>query len=400
MKRKITAAETAEILALKRSDINMPLLRGLFATKKGKLGPKFNTYDTMDLPKNKLYNTEVVKTTVGRYIFNLFVIPEKYLKKNGYQDKVFDADTVSSLEKEIAGLFLNNELTSDEYTEFLDNGEWLTLGMSYFLVPTIDSEMNAPITKVIKRRDELFKEYEKEIKAGDPNISARIEKELIDLAKVELEAGGNEGYDFYKSGEFNFSNNYKKTSIMAGAVENPYTKKLDILKSNYVDGISKEDFPYLANITIIGGYSRNVETQKGGYETKKINNSIQVVSLDEVGTDCGTTHTLKTVIPDKMKSMFVNRYVSEKGKLILLTTENINSYVGKEVSLRSPMFCKSEQICNKCVGELYYKMGIRNAGLLTSTMSGSLMNLAMKKFHDTSVKFNKIEIDNFIKESK
>jgi hypothetical protein len=400
MKRKITSAETSEILSLKRSDINMPLLRGLFATKRGQNGPRFNTYDTMDLPRNKLYNSAQVSTTVGKYIFNMFVIPEKYLKKSGYQNLVFDSDNLGKLEKEVAGMFLEDELTSLEYTEFLDNGEWITLGMSYFLVPTIDSGMNSPIAKVIKRRDELFKEYEKEIKAGDPNISSRIENELLDLAKAELEAGGNEGYDFYKSGEFNFGNNYKKTSIMAGAVENPYTKKLDILKSNYVDGITKEDFPYLANITIIGGYSRNVETQKGGYETKKINNSTQVIVLDAPGTDCGTTHTLKTFIPDKMKSMFINRYVSDKGKLTLITTDNVSQYVGKEVNLRSPMFCKTEEICSKCAGELYHKMGIKNAGLLTSTMSGSLMNLAMKKFHDTSIKFNKIDINNFVKESK
>jgi hypothetical protein len=400
MKRKITSAETSEILSLKRSDINMPLLRGLFATKRGQNGPRFNTYDTMDLPRNKLYNSAQISTTIGRYIFNMFVIPEKYLKKSGYQNLVFDSDNLGKLEKEIAGMFLENELTSLEYTEFLDNGEWITLGMSYFLVPTIDSGMNSPIAKVIKRRDELFKEYEKEIKAGDPNISSRIENELLDLAKAELEAGGNEGYDFYKSGEFNFGNNYKKTSIMAGAVENPYTKKLDILKSNYVDGITKEDFPYLANITIIGGYSRNVETQKGGYETKKINNSTQVIVLDAPGTDCGTAHTLKTFIPDKMKSMFINRYVSDKGKLTLITTDNVSQYVGKEVNLRSPMFCKTEEICSKCAGELYHKMGIKNAGLLTSTMSGSLMNLAMKKFHDTSIKFNKIDINNFVKESK
>jgi hypothetical protein len=400
MKRKITSAETSEILSLKRSDINMPLLRGLFATKRGQNGPRFNTYDTMDLPRNKLYNSAQISTTVGRYIFNMFVIPEKYLKKSGYQNLVFDSDNLGKFEKEIAGMFLEDELTSLEYTEFLDNGEWITLGMSYFLVPTIDSGMNSPIAKVIKRRDELFKEYEKEIKAGDPNISSRIENELLDLAKAELEAGGNEGYDFYKSGEFNFGNNYKKTSIMAGAVENPYTKKLDILKSNYVDGITKEDFPYLANITIIGGYSRNVETQKGGYETKKINNSTQVIVLDAPGTDCGTAHTLKTFIPDKMKSMFINRYVSDKGKLTLITTDNVSQYVGKEVNLRSPMFCKTEEICSKCAGELYHKMGIKNAGLLTSTMSGSLMNLAMKKFHDTSIKFNKIDINNFVKESK
>ena len=41
---------------------------------------------------------------------------------------------------------------------------------------------------------------------------------------------------------------------------------------------------------------------------------------------------------------------------------------------------KSEKICSKCAGELFYRIGIKNAGLLTSTFSGSLMNLNMKAF--------------------
>jgi hypothetical protein len=262
----------------------------------------------------------------------------------------------------------------------------------------MDYDINVPLPEVIKRRDELFRQYADEIKKGDPNVADLIEKELLDMARKILKEKGSEAYDFFSSGEFNFENNYKKTSVFGGALENPYTKKLEILRSNYIDGISKDEFHHFANLTIVGGYSRNVETQKGGYETKKINNAVQGVSLDEPGSDCGTTQFLKVTMTDKQKKMFLHRYVLDGGKLVLTDEKNIKGYVGKEVQMRSPLFCKGDQICSKCAGEIFYKLGIRNAGLLSTTMSGNLMNMSMKKFHNTSIKFDKINVDNFVKE--
>lgn len=396
MKRKLDVVEAREIMNLKEEDINMQLLRDYFAVKKSQDAPRFSASDTFRLPSNKLYNRTDIETTVGRYLINMYLIPDKYLAKKGYQNITYTAGDISSMEKELAVMFLNDELNAEEYSEFLDRGEWITLGTSYFMVPTMNYDMNVPIPEVIKRRDELFEEYAEEIAKGDSNASAKIESELLTLSKELIKEKGNEGFDFFESGEFNFANNYKKTSIMSGAVENPYTKKLDILKSNYIDGISKEDFPYLANITVIGGYSRGVETQKAGYETKKINNAMQVVMLDEEGTNCGTQNTLRINLPDAMKAMFLYRNIVIGNEILMLTDKNIDRYVGKDIYLRSPMYCTGDKICHTCSGDLFHKLGMKNAGLLNSTMSGSLMNLSMKKFHDTTIKFDKIEIEKYI----
>ena len=140
-----------------------------------------------------------------------------------------------------------------------------------------------------------------------------------------------------------------------------------------------------------------VETQSSGYERKKIDNALQTFTLEDNGIDCGTPYTMKIVIPKGMKNLFLYRYVLENnGKLTLLTEDNIDNYVDKEIRLRSPMFCKSDHICSKCAGELFYKMGVKNVGLLNDTMAGVLMNAAMKKFHDATVKFSTIDISNYI----
>jgi hypothetical protein len=399
LKRQLSVNETNEILSLKEDDINMSLLKDYFAIRKGQDEPRFNTFDTFYLPTGKFFNDEREQTTIGRYLFNFYVIPRKFLKKFKYQNKVFDVGTLSDMEDKMAYMLLQDELTSKEFALYLDRGEWMTMGTSYFLSPTMDYDMNVPIPEVIELRDKLFEKYAEDIKRGDPNVADLIENELLTLAKKILKEKGSEAYDFFLSGEFSFANNYKKTSVFAGALENPYTKKLEILKSNYIDGISKDEFHHFANLTIVGGYSRNVETQKGGYETKKINNAIQGIVLDESGTDCGTTQFLNVSIPAKMKNMFLHRYILDAGKLTLLDENNISRFIGKDVKMRSPMFCKSEdKICSKCAGELFYKLDMKNAGLLSTTMSGNLMNMSMKKFHNTSVVFSKIDVDKFIKE--
>ena len=100
--------------------------------------------------------------------------------------------------------------------------------------------------------------------------------------------------------------------------------------------------------------------------------------------------------------MFLDRYIVDKsapGGLTLLTEKNIKNFVGKKVRMISPLFCKGDKVCNKCAGELFYKLGVKNAGLLTSTFSGSLMNKAMKKFHNASVSFDRINVDNYLVEA-
>jgi hypothetical protein len=398
MKRKLKTQEANEVLSLKREDVDMQLLRSYFAIKRSQDAPRFNTFDTLTLPKGRLFNKEELETTVGRYLWNMFAIPKEYLQKFGYQNIVFNSDGISAMETNLANMLIADIIDGKRYAQYLDDAEWMTLGIAYFITPTMDYDMTVPIPEVMERKEELFKKYEKELKAGDPNVAAAVEKELLDMAKDLMQKKGMEGYDFFASGGFKFNVNYKKSSIMGGVVENPYTKKLDVLKSNYATGISKEEFPYFANITIIGGYSRGVETQKSGYETKKINNSMQVITLDEKGTDCGTKQFLKVSITKEQRNMYLYRYILDGGKLTILTEDNLIDYVGKDVMMRSPMYCKGEEICSKCSGELYHKMGFKNAGLLSSNLSGALMNLAMKKFHDSTVKFSRIDVQKFIKE--
>lgn len=95
---------------------------------------------------------------------------------------------------------------------------------------------------------------------------------------------------------------------------------------------------------------------------------------------------------------FKYRYIVEGGKLVLLDEETGPKYFNKVVKMRSPQYCKNPngKICSKCLGELYYKLNIKNVGLTGSRASSTLLNLSMKKFHDPSIKIYSVTPDTML----
>lgn len=120
--------------------------------------------------------------------------------------------------------------------------------------------------------------------------------------------------------------------------------------------------------------------------------------LDIPGSDCGTKRTTTVEFSKDNMSEFVDRYIKEGNKLVLLDRDTAPKYFGKTVQMRSPMYCKSQKICNKCAGEFYYKLKVRNIGLLANTISSMLLNASLKAFHDMSLKPVKPDFSKYISE--
>ena len=98
---------------------------------------------------------------------------------------------------------------------------------------------------------------------------------------------------------------------------------------------------------------------------------MQTEVLDEPGSDCGTVKTLTVTIP-KNTDDYGYRYIVENGKLKCLTPDIIGNYIGKEVKMRSPMYCLAKDcICSKCAGENFYKLGKRAIG---NAVIGDILN--------------------------
>lgn len=88
-------------------------------------------------------------------------------------------------------------------------------------------------------------------------------------------------------------------------------------------------------------------------------------------------------------------YIVEGSKLIELTSENRNKYLNKEVKFRFSALCEAKDgyFCNKCVGNLFYRLGISNVGNVTPQIPSKIKNLLMKKFHDSVINFSEMDIE-------
>lgn len=356
---------------------------------------KINTYDTFDLKKGEYFNTENITTNVGLFIFNKFLIEESFSDIVGYINTPIDAKVHKGLEKKISNALLNDKITVDQMVTYLNKLEWISKQFNTIFAGSFTMKTLKPIPKVMKRKKELVKQNSEALKNGDIITAVGIEKELVELAKTELK--GDPGMDLYDSGaRGSFDNNYKNIAIIKGPVQNSITNKWEFVESSFMEGIKKEEIPVVANSIQQGSYPKSIQTARSGYLNKQLNAAFQGVTLDVPGSDCKTTQTLEVLITNSNKSQFTYRYIVEGGKLVLLEPDIIDKYVNKKVKLRSPLYCNSDKLCSKCAGELYYKIGIENIGLTVTKIAGTLLNLNMKKFHDTTASISKIDINDII----
>jgi len=393
--KKLSDSEVTYLLDLKSEDINLKLLEDFFAYKKDKK-PRFDTKDYFILPKEKFNMESNINTQVGRYLFNLFILGTSFGKHLSYINEPLDIKQVRKLENKMANLYLNDIITVDEYKNFIDMMIWFSYSIAKFLNSSLTTDILISNDKVNKRKKELASQYENEIKNGDIETAVKIENELLDIAKQELKDIPD--MQIYSAGaKGSFGNNYKNTSVMRGVIKSVADPSKHVISmSSLDDGIPPDELYAYADILTQGSYSRAVGTRTGGYENKKLSASFQNTILDEPNTDCGTNLYLNIVLTDDNYDLFKYRFILTTKGLIELNDQNKNSFINKSVKIRSPLYCKNDKICNKCAGNLFYKMGIKNVGLVTNQIGSTILNKSLKAFHDLTVKLKKIDIDDYI----
>jgi hypothetical protein len=87
---------------------------------------------------------------------------------------------------------------------------------------------------------------------------------------------------------------------------------------------------------------------------------MQTEVLDEHGSDCGTKKTIDVKLTNRNRNDFEYRYIVEGDKLVELTPQVMDKYIGKTIHMRSPMYCLGDKTCNICAGEMNYKLGNKN----------------------------------------
>jgi hypothetical protein len=388
-----------ELLALKKSDLTMTFLMNVLGSTSKKVNgkavvtpPKYDTQTKLFLRKGEYINTSDITTTIGRFFFNKLLIEGEIstVIPGGFVNEVvtkkyFKNEIISRISK---GLFEKKLDINPTVTDFLRAVENYGLKLSTIFSPSYNMEILKPLKNVAEMKENLKTE------AGtDVAKMADMEKKLLSEANKEL--ADTKSMDLLKSGsKGTFDNNYKSMSLMKGPVANPITGNYDLISNNLMDGFDKEDIVAAANSIVVAEYPKAIGTREAGYLTKQFFATYQTIVLDDAGSDCGTTKCLTIKLSPDIVDIFVYQYIQEKdGSLIMLTDDNKEKYMNKEIDIRSPMYCINDKICNRCAGERYYLLGINNAGLTSGKISGNLLNARLKARHDVSIKMDEIDMD-------
>ena len=263
---------------LKESDITTSLIMELF----GDFGDHqwFNPYDIITIPigayggktpdgKDK-YNKEPFTTTVGRLIFNKYFIecePE-LLDVIGYVNDDLNKKTYGKLFDTLGYDVMEDIISIETYKRFCKKSQKFMPYVS-ILAPNHSDNMLTITKKINKRKAELIKENREAIDAGDVMVVDKISKELLAYSRELMQ--DDPAMDMFDSGVGgSFDNNFKNMFIMRGSVQNADPRKgYNIITSNYLDGVSKEEYSKLANTLAAGPYSRSKKTELGGYWVTK-----------------------------------------------------------------------------------------------------------------------------------
>lgn len=384
----------SKILSVNVNDITKSFIEELFAGYHDKETNQFKQANFTTTEEITLTQKEykwvkgTIKTTIGKLLFNRFVLEQpNIIEHTGYWDTTIDKKGLSKLTVAINNLALHDKITIEQLGDFIDLRDCLGFWCASFLSVSITPSLIRPMENVEKRKAELFKQYEKEIKSDNPVRQTmtvnKIEKELMDMVRENLKSDS--GYDLYRSGDGNLDNNYKTINVMRGAVFNNITKKYDIVENSLMNGVKKENITAFANSIVAGAYPSAVGTAEAGYLAKIIMAILQSEHIDpDPKSDCGTKSTIPVTITNGNKQYFLFRNIDVNGKVVLMTLDNISEYVGKTVNMYSPQCCSKDAICSKCAGQIFHMLGVKNVGLLVTQITQKLLNLKLKSKHDLS----------------
>lgn len=365
-------------------------------------GPKFNPFDIITIPagcygKPGKMNKKPFTTTVGLYVFNKYFIEPELFDIFGYINETVDKGVDKKINATLSQYCIEDKIDVSVLDHYLIKQQKF---MPYIDILAYNySEKMLTCTKAInKKKSELLKKYKTEIEAGDPLVGDKMEKELLAYAVEYM--GDDPSMDMFTSGaRGDIKNNFKNMFVMKGVVRDPdpnAKQKYKVAMSSYIDGISPDEYALFANTLAAGPYARARKTQVGGHWEKLFVYAFQHVKLLKAGSDCGTTRTITVNLTKKNASMYMYMYIVDGSKLVELTSDNLSKYLGKKVKFRFSSLCKAPAgtICNKCMGNLPYRLGVTNIGTSTTQIPSTLKNISMKAFHDSTQQLYDVNLED------
>lgn len=388
------------LVNIKEEDITTSFINDLFGEFES--GRRFNPYDIITIPADSYgpadkRNKKPFVTTVGIWVFNKYFIEPHLFDLFKYINKTVDKKIFKNINNKISECVLEDKLPIEAMKDFMMKTQ---KAMPYIsiLAPNYTDKMLECTVIIDKKKKELLAKYKEQLDAGDAVVADKVEKELLNFAIDYM--GDDPSMDMFISGaRGTIGNNFKNMFVMKGVIKDPdpnAKQKYKVAQSNYIDGIIPEEYALFANSLAAGPYARAKKTESGGYLEKLFLRAFQHLTLDPPGSNCGTKRYLEVELSPKNIGLWMYSYViGPGGQLTEITSDNKDKYIGKKVKLRFSALCESKTgICNKCMGNLYYRLGYKqNAGTSLTQIPSVQKNISMKAFHDSTQQLYTMDLE-------
>ena len=260
------------VIEIKPEDITSTYVVELFGEFDGKR--RCNPYDLVTVPKGAYgiegskrgVNVKPFTTTVGKLIWNKMYIlrnPSIY-EAIGWVDDIVTKKVFNKLYKKLGYLLLEDKIEKGDLKRFVMTTQ-LTMPYVQFLSPSYTDKMLLSSSVIDKEKKKLIKENQAAFDAKDVKVVDKVSKQLLDFAQDYMDQ--DDTFDMFITGAGgDLGNNFKNMAIMRGAVRDPDpTKGYNIITSNYIDGVSEDEYAALANSLAEGPFNRSKKTETGGY---------------------------------------------------------------------------------------------------------------------------------------
>jgi hypothetical protein len=359
--------------------------------------PMFYPYEEIRLKSGQLENlSEDITTTVGLYIFNLLFLVNPFGNIIPYINETINKSGLTKIADNLCDLLLTDKITSEQFAKYQQQLIWFN-NFTEILIPGVTTNLLV-VPDVIKAElKRLINENKEAIEKGDVvTYHDNVETKILDFAEEWYKKNDPDGWRLYGlGGKPSFRNNFKNMFLEVGPIKDIVTGKYKISTNSFSEGISPEEYSEYANSAIAGSFSRGVSTQWAGAKTKEFSSAFESLVIDP-GTDCGSKKTIEIEVTKKNLQYMKWRWIVENGSLVLLTSDNVNQYLGKKVNCRTPLYCIQDNLCEKCSGDLYRRIGIVNAGLSLNKLTSIFLNRLLKVMHDSTVKTSTFDPFDYI----
>ena len=356
--------------------------------------PAYTMLDNILVTRNMISNIKSdITSTIGRYFVNKILFDFPFKNKFDY---INDNISIKSIEDEIAKKMIDGTINVHEYMKFMDGVNYLK-NLSKLVTVSATYKTVLPPDGIEKFKKDKLAEYDK--KYGPKWRKDRVK--VLEF-KEELKAYDKEwlkddpSYGKLTSGKI--TNNNRVKMYLTFGDESGFDntgKNFEFVENSLMDNYPKDKKQLTAvfNASRSGSYDRGKETQKGGATAKDILRSTSSLSIR--GDDCGSKRGKKYFITKDLLDSIRGRYiVGSKPTLI----EDPNKYLGKEIEIRSPMYClnKNDTFCSTCVGKV---MAMQQDGIALSVLniSNVITTISLKKMHDTQLKLIDVKLEDILK---